>query len=205
MAMPRSAAASAGASFRPSPTNATCPPLVRARSRMTSSFSAGSRPARTSAHPDLGGDGPGSRFIVAGQHNARKSRRRQFRQSRTGLSGRILSASRITPTSRSPAATQASVPGWSFARVLIRHASVLMPASAKKRSEPTRMTLAVHRVPSSPRPGTARILLACGNHVHARLLCGMAEDGAGRGGARCRSLLRRQAGAILPRPAPSAG
>ena len=68
MAMPRSACASAGASFTPSPTTATRWPSA-CSARTTSTFSPGSTSATTRSMPDLGRDRVGGRLAVAGDHD----------------------------------------------------------------------------------------------------------------------------------------
>ena len=77
IAMPRSACASAGASFTPSPTMATTSPLACKR-RTSAALSPGSTPDDDAVDADLGGHGPGLGAAVAGDQYRRQAERAEL-------------------------------------------------------------------------------------------------------------------------------
>ena len=77
IAMPTSAAASAGASLMPSPAIATTAPPAAAVLRRASCLSSGATPASTSIDAELLRDGFGGALVVAGEHDDLQAERVQ--------------------------------------------------------------------------------------------------------------------------------
>ena len=153
--MPRSAAASAGPSFTPSPTIATrCPRACR--SRTASALPAWQDPGDHLLDAHGRGDRPGGRLVVPGEQDRPQA---EAAQSGDGDRGRRLD--RVTDGDR---AAQPTVPADQDrgrpARSHCAHwaaspGGIAIPRSRSSRSRPT-TTWRPSTTPRAPRPGSAR-------------------------------------------------
>ena len=174
MAMPTSAAASAGASLTPSPAMATTRPSRRNRST-TALFCSGSTSASTSAMPSRRATAmavvrlsPVSMTMRMPLRGERLQRLRRARLDRVGDGDDARRACRRSPR-RSTVA-----PSWRSRSASASSGAVGMPSSARKRALPSttrlRSTMPIAPLPvgaSKPRTG-ARAMRALGGGLHDR-------------------------------------
>ena len=166
MAMPTSAAASAGASLMPSPTMATAPPPASARSRVTCpALSWGSTSATTVVMPS-------SRATASAAPRLSP----EIITLRMPMAARRATASRAPGLTVSPKAITPSTAVSSISHDTLRPAAcsvaarsasaagATMPPSASSRALPRRSRCVPIR-PSTPRPGRAVIASATGGGV----------------------------------------